>query len=64
MINLTDSFNIKTFLGVNNIWSDNNKSIEVSYGIHDSETIWDARKRILAAAPHLITVASGNINDS
>lgn len=51
---------LTTFLNQNNFWSNTNGPTEVSYAIHDSESIRSARKRILAAAPN-IEEASGGI---
>ncbi len=51
---------LKTFLNQNNFWSNTNDVTEVSYAIHDTAPIRAAKKRIMAASPHLET-ASDNL---
>ena len=51
---------LKTMLGENSITADTNSTREVSYAIHDSKEMMEARKRIILNEPHLAT-SSGNI---
>lgn len=50
------STQLKTFLNNNTFWSNTNDVTEVSYAVHDSVSIRDARKRIVAASPKLETM--------
>ena len=50
---------LKTFLGVNNIWADSG-SVDVTYALHDSAQMMEARKKIMLNSPHIAT-ASGSI---
>lgn len=58
------STQLQTFLNDNAFWSNTNDTTEVSYTIHDSAPIHAAKKRIIAANPHLETASDDLVNFS
>lgn len=53
---------LKTFLNNNTFWSNTNNVTEVSYAVHDTAPIRAAKKRIIAASPHLEAANNDLIN--
>ena len=48
---------LKTFLGENNIWSNTNDTIKITYEFNDSADILSVRKRFIVNQPHIETLS-------
>lgn len=55
---------LKTLRGFNTIFSTGNNSIEVGYSELSPMSLLELRRNIIASEPHLVTVETGNTEDS
>lgn len=53
---------LKTFVEYNNIWSDTNDKISITYDFHETSRIEQIKKQIIRNQPHIATVSSAIAN--